>query len=343
MSTIHYFQRYSQKENMVTNNTMLLFSRLYHHSTNQFNQFLKTLLQESDDFNHEEFDSTIKFLQQTRGKKSVPDAVIEQQSFKIIIETKLYGQENMKQLKNHCQSFNQEDWQLLLLINNEKMDESYKQKVVTLLNEMNEARERKITFASTTFKEICTYFKEVLTDFDREMHDLIDDYEAFCTETRLIDNAGTKMRAVSVGNTLKQNLAYNLYYAPTGKYQNHKYLGLYKGKAVRAIGEIISIADISYNMQEDIITIDTILLGDITEKQKEDVKQVMMEAKEKYGYFIAQGHRFFFVEKFIETTFKKMSKDGLISRKYFDLTDIEGYSKKMNTEELASLLKEVDW
>jgi len=42
MSTIHYFQRYSQKENMVTNNTMLLFSRLYHHSTNQFNQFLKT-------------------------------------------------------------------------------------------------------------------------------------------------------------------------------------------------------------------------------------------------------------------------------------------------------------
>lgn len=29
MSSIHYFPRYSQKENMVTNYTMLLFTRLY--------------------------------------------------------------------------------------------------------------------------------------------------------------------------------------------------------------------------------------------------------------------------------------------------------------------------
>ncbi len=33
MSNIHYFPRYSQKENMVTNNTLLLFSQLYNNST----------------------------------------------------------------------------------------------------------------------------------------------------------------------------------------------------------------------------------------------------------------------------------------------------------------------
>ncbi len=41
MSEIHYFQRYSQKENVITNNTLLLFSRLYNHSPQKFNLFLK--------------------------------------------------------------------------------------------------------------------------------------------------------------------------------------------------------------------------------------------------------------------------------------------------------------
>lgn len=44
MSKIHYFQRYSQKENVVTNNTMLLFSRLYSNYPFRFECVVGSLL-----------------------------------------------------------------------------------------------------------------------------------------------------------------------------------------------------------------------------------------------------------------------------------------------------------
>ena len=39
---IHYFQRYHEKENVATANTMLLLSRLYSYSSDKFFRFLKS-------------------------------------------------------------------------------------------------------------------------------------------------------------------------------------------------------------------------------------------------------------------------------------------------------------
>ena len=38
---VHYFQRYQQKENVMTANTLLLLSRLYDYSPRKFYRFLK--------------------------------------------------------------------------------------------------------------------------------------------------------------------------------------------------------------------------------------------------------------------------------------------------------------
>lgn len=264
MSNIHYFQRYAQKENIVTNNTMLLFSRLYHYNTIQFNQFLQLLLPDSLDF----FSTAIQFHQQKRTKSSIPDAIIHQPSIKLVIETKLYGQENLEQLRSHCQDFKNEDLQILLLINREKVLSAYKQDVIRLINGINDTYGQKISFASITFTDICKSFHEVLTPFDQEMLAVIHDYEDFCREEKLIDNADTKMRAVPVGDTLEQNLTYHLFYAPTNRgYQNHKYMGLYHKKAIRAIGEIIAIADIVYDAKTNQVSVENIVQGEITEKQ----------------------------------------------------------------------------
>lgn len=81
---IHYFQRYHQKENVETANTMLLFNRLYTYSPNKFYSFLKTFLPDNA-----EVEMGIDL--QKKSKNSVPDAVISQPSFKIVIETKLNG------------------------------------------------------------------------------------------------------------------------------------------------------------------------------------------------------------------------------------------------------------
>ncbi len=39
---VHYFQRYHEKENVVTANTMLLLSRLYSYLSDKFYRFLKS-------------------------------------------------------------------------------------------------------------------------------------------------------------------------------------------------------------------------------------------------------------------------------------------------------------
>ena len=84
MMNIHYFQRYHNKENVVTANTMLLLSRLYNYSSDKFYRLLKTY------FFGESFEPEISFALQERSDESVPDAAILQPSFKIIVETKLH-------------------------------------------------------------------------------------------------------------------------------------------------------------------------------------------------------------------------------------------------------------
>ena len=70
---------------MTTNNTLLLFSRLYNNSNDKFNRFLVNLFEDESI----EFDTKINFKQQVKSENSVPDGMIYQESFKIVLETKL--------------------------------------------------------------------------------------------------------------------------------------------------------------------------------------------------------------------------------------------------------------
>jgi hypothetical protein len=126
MSTIHYFPRYSQKENMVTNNTMLLFKRLYNNSMGKFNRLMNSILEDSGI----ELDASIKFGQQEKGQYSIPDAFIQQDSFKILIETKLYNQQDINQIKNHFTVFKDEPNQIFLWINKEPIVNKYKNEIL---------------------------------------------------------------------------------------------------------------------------------------------------------------------------------------------------------------------
>lgn len=335
MSSIHYFPRYSQKENMVTNNTMLLFKRLYNNSPDKFKSFINMVIEDPN----LQLETTLKFEQQVKGQESVPDAIIEQESFKIVIETKLYGQHNMEQLRSHCRAFGKEDRQILLWINKDHIDKEYRLKIIDMINEFNDEHKTKISFAFSTFKEICTCFHENIQEYDVEMKELISDYESFCLESGLIDNSDTKMRAVLAGTTFEQNMEHNIYYAPSDRgYQNHKYLGLYKIKAIRAVGEVICSADISYSLETGQFQIMDVQTGELTGEQQETIKKVILEARENYGYHLEEGHRFFFVEQFIETEYIKPTKGGLMGQKYFDLAEIPGYERGMETAEIAGIL-----
>ena len=84
---IHYFQRYHEKENVATANTMLLLSRVYAYSPNKFFRLLKSELLDPDCI-LDSFEPEMTFELQAKSEASIPDAVISQNSFKIVVETK---------------------------------------------------------------------------------------------------------------------------------------------------------------------------------------------------------------------------------------------------------------
>ena len=96
---IHYFQRYHEKENVATANAMLLLSRLYQYSSEKFFYLLKSA------FFSDDFEPEIVFNLQEKSRNSIPDATITQQSFKIVVETKMSDWFYSDQLMRHLQAF----------------------------------------------------------------------------------------------------------------------------------------------------------------------------------------------------------------------------------------------
>lgn len=111
MATLNIFQTYSIKENTITNNVLLLFSRIYENSPKQYNEFFASLLENESIYN-----IILEFKQQIKGSSSVPDGRITLKSSSLIIETKRDNTEDYNQLVNHCDSFGNEETKLLLLI-----------------------------------------------------------------------------------------------------------------------------------------------------------------------------------------------------------------------------------
>ena len=129
---IHYFQRYHKKEDVATANTMLLLSRLYSYSSDKFFRFLK-LEYFSDLFNPE-----IIFTLQEKSEDSIPDATITQESFKIVVETKMSNWFYEDQLLRHLNSFSDEKYKVMLTLAPELMEEGKKADFEEKLKAYNE-------------------------------------------------------------------------------------------------------------------------------------------------------------------------------------------------------------
>src|SRR5437870_2672199 len=101
MENLFYFQRYSTKENWVTNNTLLLLKRLQQFSPAKFQVALSNIFDQSQ----VSFEVGVKFHQQVKVRDSVLDGRLTQQGFMIAVETKLYDNFREGQLKEHLQVF----------------------------------------------------------------------------------------------------------------------------------------------------------------------------------------------------------------------------------------------
>lgn len=128
---IHYFQRYHEKENVATANTMLLLSRLYSYSSDKFFRFLKS------EFFSDAFEPEIVFNLQEKSVESIPDATITQESFKIVVETKMSDWFYTDQLLRHLKSFRDEKYKVMITLAPELMKSEKKKEFEEHLKEYN--------------------------------------------------------------------------------------------------------------------------------------------------------------------------------------------------------------
>ncbi|WP_026914229.1 hypothetical protein [Christiangramia portivictoriae] len=336
MSSVHYFQRYSQKENVVTNNTLLLFSRLYNASPIKFKVLLNGLSEDVD------VNVGVDFEQQLKAKNSIPDGIIKQESFKIAIETKLTQNFDLDQLEQHCSTFKDETIQVLLALGPKLPKKKDRELVEEKIKNYNKLQDTNINFAAITFKEIIKKFRDIIDDYDYELLDIIDDFEDFCISSQVIWNSSHRMLAVACGATLKDNFKNKVYYNPADRgYSYCSHLGIYNQKSVRGVGKIENVITADLNDKNELNIKES--TKDVTPEQKQNIINMIHDAKENLGWNIRKNQKFFCVDNFHETDFKKKSKNGLFGKKYFNLEKELKKDSFKDTAEIAELLKNITW
>lgn len=340
MTRIHYFQRYSQKENVVTNNTLLLLSRFYVHSPRKLEDIINGLLDDP------QISVGVTFLQQKPTSASVLDGLLFQTGFRLAIETKLYQNHDVNQLRRHLEEFahgkcGRDEKQLLVSLSPAPPDIHIESKARELVADFNKEKGTTATFFCTTFEQLIEVCKEQVSDRDYELQDILEEFKDYCAEAGLLPRTDFTMRVVTCGWTLNENLEFNLYYEPVERSaRSHKYLGIYRDKCVRALGEVENIisADLSEGVVEVVSSIRPVQAG-----QKDRIAQVIAKTKATTGWDISRGYRFYLVNRFIDTAFEKQSAGPLRGVRYFDLGRVTGRSSLPSVEEIAVLLKTCKW
>lgn len=339
MSKLHYFQRYSQKENVVTNNTLLLLSRLYAHDPSYLEAFLNDLVE-----TQEPIEVGPTFTQQVSSGGGIPDGSIDQASFKLVVETKTQTGAKLDQLKQHLKAFSGEETKVLILLTPTEQDEKFKDALREKVKEFNlkeENRGREVVEVCTTFDHVIRSFGGSLADHDHEMRALLEDYEDFCSCEGLLQRTRSRMRAVPCGKTFDDNVELEIYYQPVHRSsRQHDYLGIYKQKNVRHIGRV-----------EKVVSADLVngeVRGDkeLAPEEKGRIQEAIHRAESLYGYRISTGHKFYLISGLSETSFEKVSPGGLPSQRYFDLVDelsLDNEKQLPDVPEIARLLASKSW
>lgn len=334
---IHYFQRYHEKENVATANTMLLLSRLYSYSSDKFFRFLKS------EFFSDSFEPELVFTLQEKSVDSIPDATITQEGFKIVVETKLTDWFYSDQLMRHLKSFGDEKYKVMITLASELMNEDKKADFEKQLQEYNATQTHPVIHINTTFEYLANAVQEVIDDRDYEMQEVLDDYLNYCYTDGLIaiSDSWKFLRMQLAGTTFDFNIRENIYYDNADRgFRAHDYLGLYKNKSIRAIGKVC--ARITAVEKEGIIQFNT-EFGELTEERKQKIMDAIIDG-DSHGYDLRTiDHRYFFVEQFYETDFKKITPRAPMGTRIFDLTQILDDENIPEVQELSEILKTKSW
>jgi hypothetical protein len=340
MSDVHYFPRYSQRENVVTNNTLLLLLRLREYSRLLFERFMEALCAD------EEHDITLttswlRFQQQISTGKSIVDGYIAQDSVKIAVETKLTETFDTAQLNSHLALFGTEQHKVLILLSPSLSDAANRQ-----LDKIRRiGLEKNIQVIATTFEIMVAKAKGCLAPHEEEMRALIDDFEDFCSEGNLLPRDKVTIFVPPCGQSFEDNIRLRLYHCPAAwSRRKTEYLGIYTGRSVRAIGKISNV--VACTVDSSARTITPLTAQSAVPLAQDEVRRILeaTECAKRHGWDITQDNKFYLLDPLELTDFQKESPRGIQGHRYIDLEGVFGHGKiPKGLPELASALRGHKW
>jgi hypothetical protein len=336
VSEIHYFPRYSQPENVVTNNTLLLLLRLREYSRYKFENFMEKLCGDQD---VQLASSWLRFQQQKGTGKSIVDGFIAQDSVKIGVETKLNAGFDEAQLENHLAMFGGEQHKLLLLLSPSGDDISAQQ----LASVREQASPKNIQILHTSFEDIVKKANECLSPHDEEMLALVEDFEDFCSGSDLLPRDRCTLFVPPCGQSFEDNKAYRLYYCPAAwSRRNARYLGIYNKKSVQLIGRIAKVVTCEVDLEGRSVTVLPSSKSGVTPEEEKRIVEATEKGEER-GWDVSYEHKFFLCDEMKETDFRKTSPGGIPGHRYFDLEEVLGGTLPTALDNLANKLREHTW
>ncbi|MBE7635242.1 hypothetical protein GUA87_00165 [Sneathiella sp. P13V-1] len=329
MTQVSFFQRYSQRENHVTNNTLLLLKYFYEYDTRKLQSTLTELLEN-------ELPIGLSFGQQVRQEGSVPDGLIMQRGFQILIEAKLDANLTSEQVVAHVKGAkkqNDVDTVMLGLTSSppskgtiEKIEEQLKHTANTI-------------FRAITYTDLIEALRNACDPHENRLLAIVDDYSSFLALEGLLFNPDDRLFAVPCGQSHKENKKYGVYYEPTTRppQLDCGFLGIYHHKSIRALGKIQAVVEAEETSDGLVLSILKSTNIDL-EKLKTKVQQVINETS--YYDLASTPHRYYFTESVEKTNFAKISKGGMRGKRTFSLSEFSGGKIPNDARELSQILRE---
>ncbi len=332
MAEVGFFPKYEQKENKITNYTLLMLKQLYNESPKLFQEFIVSLIKD----NQNNIDVGVNFWQQKGSNcdngKSIFDGVISQSGFTIFIETKLSDWFYSEQLERHLSNIIQQEGKkiFLTLCNFDgKKSEVFEQ----FMKKYQDSTD--VIFAYFDFGDFIDILENLKSKIKSESFlIMLDEFEDFLDSENLLPTWKYRLDVVNCAKTKEGVIANKLYCCPEPKgaykHARSKYFGIYDNKKVDCIAEIKAVCTIDEDKNIKISWYDNAY----------SEAEILNEAKEKKIHVPYEPMQMFLLTNFKENlNFYKNSKGGMFGSKiYFNFDNTI-----KDIDDLTNLLKDKTW
>lgn len=339
MAEVGFFPKYEQKENRVTNYTLLLFKQIYNENPTLFQEFIENLLaDECKDIN-----VGVEFSQQEgfncEKGKSIIDGVIRQVPFEIFIETKNTDWFYENQLERHINNLMQQQGQKIFLALANFDGLANEQKLFEELKHIYS--NEKLIIKNLEFEELKFALDKIAADIKSEiLSTMIEEYEQFLSDSDLLPTWKYRLDVVNCAKSKEDVMCRQLYLCPEArgayKHARAKYFGIYENKNVNCIAEIKAVCTYDYDEQ----TKQTQIAVSWFDRDNYKEEDILKEAKEKSQYCCGEPRQMFLLTNFKENiNFKKDSAGGMFGSKIYFNFD----SNIKNIDDLTTAIRNQNW